>query len=92
MENFLNVLTSGVNMYSCHMSGVSLEKEFLPGNVSDVSGRLNFVLSREENNPVIGLVNEEEVYWILGTLLAYPHPQVGSLVSFSMRGSAFLRE
>lgn len=91
-ESIFKSLTTGVNIYSCQKSGVSLEKEFLPGNVSDVSGRLNFVLSTEVNNPVIGLVNEEEVYWILGTDFAYPQSHVGPFVSFSIRGNAFLKE
>ena len=91
-ESILNSLMIGVNMYSCHKSGVSVEKEFSPGKVSAVSGRLNFVLSNEPNNPVIGLVNEEAVYWILGTDFAYPQSHVGPFVSFSMRGRAFLNE
>ena len=92
MEIFLNSLTSGANMYSCQKSGVSLEKEFWPGKVPDVDGRLNFVLRNMENNPVIGLVKEEDVYWILGTGFAYPQPQVGAFVSISLRGSAFFNE
>lgn len=92
MESFLNNLMIGVNMYSCQKSGVSLEKEFFPGKVSDVAGRLNFVLSRVVNNPVMGLVKEEEVYCILGTDFAYPQSHVGPFVSFSIRGRALLNE
>ena len=91
-ENVLNVLTIGVNMYSCQKSGVSLENEFLPGKVSDVVGLLNFVLRNVENNPVIGLVKEEDVYCILGTGFAYPQSHVGAFVSISISGSAFLNE
>lgn len=92
VENFLNSPTIGVNMYSCQKSGVSLEKELLPGKVSDVAGRLNLVFRNVENSPVTGLVNEEDVYCILGTDFAYPQSHVGSFVSISMRGSAFLNE
>ena len=91
-ESFLKSLTIGANMYSCQTSGVSLEKESLPGKVSDVAGRLNFVLSSEVNNPVIGLEKEEDVYCILGTGFAYPQSQVGAFLSISLRGRAFLNE
>ena len=91
-ESFLNDLTTGMNMYSCQKSGVSLEKELLTGKVSEVDGLTNFVFRNAENNPVIGLVKDEDVYCILGTGFAYPQSQVGAVVSISMRGSAFLSE
>lgn len=91
-ENIFSNLTNGANMYSCQRSGVSLEKEFLPGKVSDVEGRLNFVFRNAENNPVIGLAREDEVYCILGTYFAYPQSHVGAFVSISARGRALFRE